>query len=188
MPSAMETKRLKLRSWHHADLQSFAAMNADPKVCEFLPSTLTFEESRNFLQRIRAHHKKHGFGLWAIELKDGESFIGFTGLYIPSLEAHFTPCIEVGWRLAFSHWGKGYATEAAQAALAFGFMRLGLREIVAYTAAVNHRSRAVMERLSMTYNPSDDFDHPALPIGHRLRRHVLHRIEASMFSASREQG
>ena len=131
------------------------------------------------------HFAKHGFGLWAIERKVDAQFLGFTGLYFPSFEAHFTPCVEVGWRLGFSHWGKGYATEAASAAKAYGFTALQLREIVAYTAAINLRSRGVMERLSMTRDPADDFDHPSLSSGHRLAPHVLYRCRSTAAAAGR---
>ncbi|MFO1159535.1 MAG: GNAT family N-acetyltransferase [Reyranellaceae bacterium] len=124
------------------------------------------------VDRIEAHFDKHGFGLWAVELRDGAPFIGFTGLSVPGFDAPFMPCVEIGWRLAAAHWGRGYATEAARLALDYGFGSAGLAEIVSSTAATNLRSRAVMERLGMRRDPSDDFDHPSLPEGHALR-HVL---------------
>ncbi len=164
-----------LRNWRDADLPPFAALNADPRVAKFLPAPLGRAESDALAARIRAALARYGFGLWAVEVRDGAPFIGFVGLSVPLFAAAFTPCTEIGWRLAPAHWGHGYATEAARAALAYGFERLGLGEIVAFTAADNVRSRAVMERLRMTRSARDDFDHPSLPEGHALRRHVLYR-------------
>ena len=129
--------------------------------------------------RIEARMEEEGFGLWAVEVVDGAPFIGFIGLSVPRFETHFTPCVEVGWRLSRENWGYGYATEGALASLAFGFDTLGLDEIVSFTAPGNVRSRAVMERIGMTRDPQDDFDHPSLPEGHPLRRHVLYRIARS---------
>ena len=126
--------------------------------------------------RTEARLEEEGFGLWAVEVVGGAPFIGFVGLSVPRFETHFTPCVEAGWRLSRENWGRGYATEGALAALAFGFDTLGLDEIVSFTAPGNVRSRAVMERIGMTRDPQDDFDHPSLPEGHPLRRHVLYRI------------
>jgi RimJ/RimL family protein N-acetyltransferase len=128
------------------------------------------------MARMEEHFEKHLFGLFAVEEKESGVFIGFTGLSIPRFESHFTPCVEIGWRLDKAYWGKGYATEAALSVLAAGFDRLGLEEIVSFTSLLNQRSIAVMERLKMTRNPSDDFEHPALPEGHPLRKHILYRI------------
>ena len=127
------------------------------------------------VDRIEAGFAADGFGLWAVEVAGGPPFIGFVGLAVPRFEAHFTPAVEVGWRLAREHWGRGYATEAARAALDYGFGTVGLEEVVSLTVPANTRSIAVMERLGMTRDPADDFDHPRLPEGHRLRRHVLYR-------------
>jgi RimJ/RimL family protein N-acetyltransferase len=176
MPApTLQTPRLRLRPWRDADLAPIAEMNADPRVMEFFPKLLDRAESDLLVTRIRDHFARHGFGLWAVEVPGVADFIGFVGLAIPRFEAHFTPCVEIGWRLAREHWGRGYATEAARAALAFGFRDLALQEIVSFTTAANVRSRAVMERIGMTWSPEDDFDHPALPEGHPLRRHVLYR-------------
>jgi RimJ/RimL family protein N-acetyltransferase len=128
------------------------------------------------VDRIQEHFSQHNFGLWAIEVPDVARFIGFTGLAVPRFTAHFMPCVEVGWRLAFEHWGRGYATEAARLALDHGFATLALSEVVSFTAVANRRSRAVMERLGMRSNPIENFDHPALPEGHPLRKHVLYRL------------
>jgi RimJ/RimL family protein N-acetyltransferase len=151
-------------------------MNADPRVTEYLPGPLSEEESDAFIARIEDHFEQHSFGLWAVEICNVASFAGYLGLLVPRFEAHFTPCVEIGWRLSAEHWGQGYATEGARAALAFGFEVLGLEEIVSFTVPGNRRSRRVMERIGMAHNPADDFDHPLLPEGHPLRRHVLYRI------------
>lgn len=142
----------------------------------YFPTTLSRAESDAFAERIEAHFAEHGFGLWAVEAPGDVPFIGFVGLSVPRFEAPFTPCVEVGWRLAAAHWGHGYAPEAARAALAFGFDRLALREILSFTAVANEPSRRVMEKLAMTHDPADDFAHPALPEGHELQRHVLYRM------------
>jgi RimJ/RimL family protein N-acetyltransferase len=173
----IETPRLRLRAWKPEDRAPFAALNADPRVVEFLPGPLAREESDAVADRIEAHFAAHGFGWWAVEIPSVAPFVGFIGLARPRFTAHFTPCVEIGWRLAAEHWGRGYATEGARAALEFGFTRLGLSEIVSLTVPANIRSRRVMEKLGLTHNPADDFDHRFLPEGHRLRRHVLYRLE-----------
>jgi RimJ/RimL family protein N-acetyltransferase len=160
-----------------ADHEPFAALNADPVVMEYFPDLLTRQQSDVLIEAIESGFEQRGFGLWAVEVRVTGAFIGFTGLNEPSLEAHFTPAVEVGWRLARAAWGEGYATEAARASLAFGFEEIGLDEIVSFTSAGNARSRAVMERIGMTRNPGDDFEHPSLPDAHRLRRHVLYRVD-----------
>jgi RimJ/RimL family protein N-acetyltransferase len=170
------TDRLVLRRWRPEDRVPFAALNADPVVMEHFPSTLTRTESEAGVDRIEVHFAKHSFGLFAAEIPGITPFAGFIGLSIPAFQAHFTPCVEIGWRLAREYWGKGYATEGARAVLQFGFERLGLAEIVSFTTAGNMRSRRVMEKIGMGHSPSDDFDHPSLPPGHPLRRHVLYRI------------
>lgn len=170
----LTTARLRLRPWRESDLAPFAAMNADPLVMEHFAAPLTREESDAYARRMMAAIEGRGWGNWALEEIGGEPFVGFAGLSVPSFEAHFTPCTEIGWRLARSAWGRGYATQAARAALAFGFGELGLAEIVSFTALANARSIAVMERLGMRRDGG--FDHPRLPAGHRLQRHVLYRI------------
>lgn len=174
-PATLTTRRLNLRNWRESDLPAFAALNADPRVMEFLPKVLAREESDALAGRIVENLARDEFGLWAVEVPGVAPFIGFVGLNVPTFEAHFTPCVEVGWRLAHEHWGKGYATEAATAVLHHGFDKLGLKEIVSFTVTANVRSRRVMERIGMTYSPADDFDHPKLPEGHPLRPHVLYR-------------
>jgi len=176
-PPTVRTSRLVLRPWRDHDLVPFAALNADARVMKHLPA-LSREQSDAIVARIRRHFYDHGFGLWAVELPGRASFVGFIGLLRPAFDAHFTPCVEVGWRLAFDYWGNGYATEGARAAVAFGFSMLGLDEIVAMTVPANRASRRVMEKLGMTRGDDDDFDHPLLPAGHPLRRHVLYRLKA----------
>lgn len=175
----LETERLVLRRWRQEDLEPFAALNGDPVVMELFPAPLSRAESDAFMQRIEMHFERRGFGMWAVEVRETGALAGLTGLAVPGFDAPFMPAVEVGWRLAHSHWGKGYAPEAAAAALTFGFSRLGLREIVSFTAVANHRSRRVMEKLGMRRSEADDFDHPLLPPGHHLRRHVLYRMRAT---------
>jgi len=176
IPSEIRTERLRLRRWLPADREPFAALNADPRITEFLPTVLSREGSDAFIARAEAHFVERGFGLWAIEIIDGAAFAGFVGLSTPRFDAHFQPSVEIGWRLGAEHWGRGVATEGARATLAFGFEVLGLREIVSFTVPSNVRSRRVMEKIGMTHDPADDFDHPLLPEGHPLRPHVLYRI------------
>jgi RimJ/RimL family protein N-acetyltransferase len=175
----LTTSRLRLRPWRDEDLAPFAALNADPRVREFFPTVQTHQESADSMRSIRDHWDRRGFGLWAVEVLGGAPFIGFIGLSVPSFDAPFTPCVELGYRLAFDHWGRGYATEGSRAALEFGFVTISLSEIVAMTAAGNERSRRVMERLGMRRTPTDDFDHPNIAAGHRLRPHVLYRLTAT---------
>jgi len=171
----LETERLRLRTWRFADREPFALMNADPRVMEFFPGVLSKTESNSLADRIDAHFKVYEFGLFAAEIRATDEFIGFTGLAVPSFKAHFTPCVEIGWRIASSHWGRGLATEAAIAVLQHAFETLRMQEIVSFTAPANVPSRRVMEKIGMTYDAADDFEHPGLPEGHRLRRHVLYR-------------
>lgn len=177
--SEIETPRLLLRPWCNADREPFARMNADPRVMEFFPALLSTEQSNAWIDRSEAYMEHRGFGFLAAELRATGEFIGFIGLSVPSFEASFTPCVEIGWRLAAEHWGSGLATEGAREILRYGFTTLALREVVAFTATANQRSRRVMEKLGMTYHPADDFDHPKIPAGHPLRRHVLYRLRNS---------
>ncbi len=170
--------RVLLRRWRDEDRTAFAEVNTDRRVMEFFRSRLTPAESDAMVDGIEAHFNAHGFGLWAIELPGVAPFIGFTGLSTARFKAPFTPCIEVGWRLAFAHWGQGYATEAARLALGYGFGPLAIPEVVSFTSTVNTRSREVMERLGMQRDGAEDFDHPSLPEGHPLRRHVLYRLRS----------
>jgi ribosomal-protein-alanine N-acetyltransferase len=174
----LTTGRLMLRSWRDDDLAPFAALNADPRVMEFFPAVLSRAESDGLAARIRQHMEAHGFGLWAVEVPGAAPFVGFVGLTTVPPALPFAPAVEVGWRLGREHWCRGYATEAARAAVEFGFGELGLGEIVSFTAARNGPSRAVMERLGMVHSPAEDFEHPSIPAGHALRPHVLYRLGA----------
>lgn len=170
-----ETERLRLRQWCAEDRQPFAQLNADPKVMEFFPRALDRAESDAMADRCQRLIAGRGWGFWAVETKDTGMFIGFVGLHIPSPELPFSPCIEIGWRLAFQHWGKGFATEAAHAALRVGFEQLGCPEIVSFASLQNLRSRAVMERLGMR-DTKTIFEHPHIPAGNVLRQHCLYRL------------
>jgi RimJ/RimL family protein N-acetyltransferase len=172
----LQTDRLILRRWQPADRAPFAKLNANPSVNEFLPGPLTREQSDERAERMDASFDRNGFGLWAVEVRNVTPFIGFIGLAVPRFDAPFTPCVEIGWRLSADYWGRGYATEGARAALAFAFDVVGLREVVSFTVPANLRSRRVMEKIGMKRDPAEDFDHPWLPEGHRLQRHVLYRI------------
>jgi len=172
----LDTERLILRGWRDADVAPWAALNADPAVREFLGPPLTFAESAASVRRFQEGFERNGYGFWAVEVRDTGAFIGFTGLDPLDDDLPFGG-VEAGWRLARDAWGHGYATEAARAALAYGFDTAGLDEIVAITAATNARSQAVMRRLGMTTDPADDFDHPRVPDG-PLRPHVLYRARA----------
>ena len=176
LPPDLGTPRLLLRHWRVEDRPAFAAMNRDSRVMEHFPAVMSPAESDALADRIQAHFEQREFGLWAVEIPGVTPFAGYVGLAVPRFAASFTPCVEIGWRLAAEYWGRGYATEGARAALTFGFETLQLTEIVSFTAVGNVRSRRVMEKLGMTHNTADDFDHPLLPEGHRLRRHVLYRI------------
>lgn len=172
----IETERVLLRKWEKRDREPFMHMNADPRVMEFFPACLSSAESDLLVDRMEEHIREHGFGLWAAELRDERQFIGFLGLSVPKFEAHFTPCVEIGWRLAAAYWGRGLAIEGAKAVARHAFEVLKLDAFVSFTVPANLRSRRVMEKIGMTHDLSDDFDHPNLPEGHPLRRHVLYRL------------
>ena len=173
MSVTLRTERLVLREWREADRDAWAAMSADPEVMEFFPATLDRVAADAVFDRIAASLEERGWGLWAVEA-DG-AFVGFTGLQPVPFEAAFTPAIEIGWRLARSAWGRGFATEAARASLDYAWRELALDEVVAMAVPANRRSLAVMRKLGMTHDPADDFDHPRLADG-PLRRHMLFRV------------
>ncbi len=181
----LRTDRLLLRGWRDDDLVPFAALNADPAVMEHFPATLSRAQSDAFVEQIEDRWRSGGPSLWAVEVPGVAPFIGYVGLLAPSFDAHFTPCVEVGWRLAAEHWGRGYATEGAAAALDVGFGTMDLGEIVSFTVEANSRSRRVMSKLGMRHDPADDFDHPNLPAGHPMQRHVLYRMTAQEWAAGR---
>ncbi|MNQ64711.1 hypothetical protein D3C85_791440 [compost metagenome] len=171
-----DTPRLQVRQWRESDLAPFFALACDPQVMEFLLPLPTRAESDAAAHRARALIAQKGWGFWAVERKDTGEFIGFTGLNVPMAALPFSPCVEIGWRLSRASWGQGFATEAARGALQVGFERLGLGEIVAFTANGNLRSAAVMARLGMHEDVAGAFEHPAVPEGHALRGHRLFRI------------
>jgi RimJ/RimL family protein N-acetyltransferase len=183
----LRTERLILRAWRDADLEPFATMNGDPAVMSHFVAPLTREESDRLVDRIRQSWATQGFGLWAVERQADGRFLGFTGLALHTFEAPFTPAVEIGWRLATDAWGHGYATEAARAAVRYGFETLGLDEILSWTTVANEPSRRVMERLGMTRTPADDFDHPSIPAGHHQRPHVLYRLSRSSWLAASDR-
>jgi RimJ/RimL family protein N-acetyltransferase len=198
MPDSLTTTRLILRRWRDSDHIPFQQLNADPRVMEFMPAPLTPDKSDDLITRIERHFQQHGFGLYAAELIETRSFIGYIGLNIPSFEAPFMPApgsprtgpgpwgvVEIGWRLAFDHWGHGLATEGARAVLHHAFETLGLASVVSFTVPQNQRSRRVMQKIGMVHDPNADFDHPRLPEGHALRRHVLYRINREDVHQSR---
>jgi RimJ/RimL family protein N-acetyltransferase len=170
----LETERLLLRQWKDSDRVPFAALCADTKVMEFFPSKLNREESDAMVGRCRGLIAQRGWGFWAVESKATPGFMGFVGLHVPAADLPFSPCVEIGWRLSEEYWGKGYATEAAQTALEFGFQNLNLQEIVSFTAILNQPSQAVMKRIGM--RQTETFEHPRVPEGHQLRPHCLFRI------------
>jgi RimJ/RimL family protein N-acetyltransferase len=182
----VRTGRLWLRPWRDEDVEPFAAMNADPRVMEHFPALLSRQETEAMVGRIRAHFAQHGWGLWALEVPGVTPFAGFVGLNTVPFTAPFTPAVEVGWRLAPAHWGSGYATEAARAALGVAFDTLELPEVVSFTVPANVRSRQVMERLGMHHSPTEDFEHPRLPPGHPLRHHVLYRLRRGEWTRPRQ--
>ena len=177
MPSNIQTERLILRPWREEDLEHFASLNADPRVMEYFPSVLSREESDQLAKKIQSKIEKNGWGMWAVSLKENGKFIGFVGLNDVDLSFPFAPAVEIGWRLAYEAWGKGYAAEGAKEALRYGFEKLNFNEIVSFTTVQNLRSRRIMEKIGMHHAPKDDFDHPKIPEGHPLQRHVLYRLK-----------
>jgi len=175
---SMETPRLRMRRWRAADREPFAAMNADPVVMEFFAATQGRSSSDASIDAWEAQFEGQGWSNWAVERADTAEFVGFVGLTVPRRVLPFSPCVEIGWRLARAHWGRGFATEAASAALRAAFERVGLEEVVSFTSLTNLRSRAVMERIGMR-NTHQDFEHPGVPEAHPLRPHCLYRIVRS---------
>lgn len=172
----LETERLILRLWREEDKEPFARMNANSDVMRYFPKTLSRAESDAAVERYKSHEEKYGYCFWAVEEKQSGDFVGFVGISNSPFEAHFTPCVEIGWRLAPEYWGKGYATEAAHASLKYGFDEVGLDEIVSFTTHNNLPSMAVMERIGMVRKEADDFNHPNLDASHPLCPHVFYRI------------
>ena len=185
MAERIEAQRTILRAWRDDDLEPWAAMNADPRVMEFFPALYDRDAAYAMAERLRAALARDGYGWWVLEIKGGAAFAGAIALQAVPFAAAFTPALEIGWRLPYDQWGRGYATEAAGAALTFAFGELGRDEVVAMTAALNLRSQRVMRRLGMTRDARDDFDHPRIAAGSPLRPHVLYRIGRTAHEASR---
>lgn len=177
-PQELQTGRLLLRPWRTRDLPAFAALNADPEVMRYFPATLSRAQSDALALKAQSLIEERGWGFWVAEERGSGAFAGMIGLHTPDAALPCSPCVEVGWRLAREHWGKGYATEGAAASLGFAFTALGLEEVVAFTALPNLRSQAVMHRLGMRRDNAT-FQHPALPAGHRLAEHCLFRIHGA---------
>jgi RimJ/RimL family protein N-acetyltransferase len=184
IPLTLRTARLVLREWRDDDVEPFAQLCGDPVVMRYMMPLDSRAAVDATVGAIRGHFARHGFGFWAVELPGEAPFIGMVGLAVVAFAAHFAPAVEIGWRLARRHWGRGFAGEAAAAALDAGFSQLDLREIVAFTVPANEPSWRLMRRLGMHRNPQDDFDHPRVPDGHPLRRHVLYRISSEEWQSS----
>lgn len=181
MSIIIETERLILRTWEKEDAESYHQINQDPKVIEHLRGSLTRKEVNSFIIAANEHQNKHGYSLWAVELKETGELIGFIGLNYTDWDAHFTPTVEVGWRLGSKYWGKGYATEGAKAALEYGFKHSKLKEIVSFTVPANLRSIKVMKKIGLKRDMNGDFTHPKLVADHPLSKHILYRIKAEDF-------
>jgi 3-dehydroquinate dehydratase / shikimate dehydrogenase len=181
-PQVIKTQRLILRPWQEEDLEPFAKLNADPRVMEYFPATLNRQESDQLAKRMSMKIEEQGWGFWAVSVPGVAEFIGLIGIAQVNFTSHFTPAVEIGWRLAYDFWGQGYALEGAQASLQFGFKTLQLDEIVSFTTVANQRSRRVMEKLGMLRDPKEDFEHPRLKENDPLRLHVLYRIKRQEWS------
>ena len=176
----LETERLILRTWNESDILPFSIMNGDNQVMEFFPNILSKEETFALYERITTDIERRGFGLFAVEAKQTQDFMGFIGFDEPRFSSYFTPCVEIGWRLDKRFWDQGYATEGAKACLEYGFSTLGFKEVVSFTSKLNTKSIAVMKNIGMTYE--SDFEHPKVVEGHPLRTHVLYRISRRSWS------
>lgn len=187
LPNGLSTDRLILRRWKDSDVEPFVTMNCDPEVMRFYPSVLTREQSIELIDRIERRFESESLGLWATEVKSTGQFIGYVGLWTPGWESSFTPCVEIGWRICHSSWGKGYAPEAAREVLRDGFERLQLKEILSWTATVNQNSMRVMQKIGMYSDPSENFMHPAIEEGSPLKLHVLYRLTESSWIDSAQR-
>jgi ribosomal-protein-alanine N-acetyltransferase len=182
-PDTLHSERLVLHRWRSEDRDAFAALNADPETMGFFPAPLTREQSDALVDRLEACFEDPGVSMWAVDTHDGD-FVGAVGFLHVGDVFPFWPAVEIGWRLARSAWGHGYATEAARRGLAWAFGEGGVTEIVSFTSTLNVRSQAVMQRLGMHRDPAEDFDHPRVEAGHPLERHVLYRLSASEWRAA----
>jgi len=188
MTDTLATGRLLLRRWRASDRQPFQRINADTRVMEFMPGPLAAQESDALIERIERHFERHGFGLFAAELLQDRTLLGFIGLAVPAFDAPFMPAVEIGWRLAAESWGRGLATEGASAVVSHAFLTLGLPALVSFTVPGNLRSRRVMEKLGLVRDAAEDFDHPLLPEGHPQRRHALYRLDRDAWRRNPNRG
>lgn len=177
----LETERLFLRTFQEKDVESLIAINQDQKVMQFFPAVPTQEETIVFIDKIISHQEEKNFSLYAVEIKNTGEMIGFVGLFTATFEAHFTPAIEIGWRLSSKHWNQGYATEAAKAVLEYAFKKLNLDEVVSFTSVLNKSSIRVMQKIGLHTNSEDDFDNPKVPSASPLIGHVLYRLKRSEY-------
>ncbi|MDF3048125.1 MAG: N-acetyltransferase [Candidatus Midichloriaceae bacterium] len=177
MKTIIHTDRLILRPWREEDIMPFSSINKDLFVMEYMPNILTTEETALFMNKMVEHYIEYGFGVMALTLKDTQELVGYIGLKNVAFESHFTPAVEIAWRLGSQYWGKGFATEGAKACLDYGFNQIGLEEIVSFTVPDNIRSIKVMERIGMIRDVNGDFSHPKLPLNYKLSKHVLYRKE-----------
>ena len=184
MTTIIETERLILRTWRKEDTDPYFQINQDPKVIEFLRGPLTMEQVNDFILAVNSHGDKHGYTLWASCLKETGELMGFIGLNYTDWESHFTPAVEVGWRLGSQYWGKGYATEGAKACLEYGFKKCGLKEIISFTGRSNVRSIRVMEKIGLKRDVNGNFAHPKLAADHPLSQHILYRLTADEYLQS----
>lgn len=182
-----ETERLILREWQDKDFDPFFALNQDLEVMRYFPNIFSHQETVDLVTKIKIKFNINGFGFYSCELRDTGQFIGSIGLNVPDFSAHFTPCVEVGWRVAKEFWGQGLAVEASQKCLEIGFNQFGLDEIVSFTAKINHNSQRVMQKLGMTNNEAEDFEHPKLNSNHPLALHVLYRMSRSLWLAKTQK-
>lgn len=181
MTSIIETPRLLLRTWEQEDAGPYFQINQDSKVIEHLKGPLTIEEVSSFITGANEQQQKRGYTLWATELKETEELIGFIGLNYDEWQSHFTPSVEIAWRLGSQFWGKGYATEGARAALEYGFKKCNLKEIFSFTVPANTRSSHVMEKIGLKRDPTGDFAHPEIDPSHRLSHHILYRLSVEEY-------
>jgi RimJ/RimL family protein N-acetyltransferase len=181
MTNIIETKRLILRTWKKEDVQPYFQINQDPRVIEFLRGALTVEQINDSMIADNSHQQQHGYALWATELKETKQLLGFIGLKYVDWSAHFTPAVEIGWRLGSQYWGQGFATEGAKAAVDYGFKKCGLKEIVSFTVPANMRSIRVMEKIGLKRDTKGDFAHPKLPANHPLSQHILYRLKVDEY-------
>lgn len=185
MTTIIETERLILRTWNQEDARSYFQINQDPKVIEFLRGPLTMEQVNDFIPAVNRHQEELGYTSWAACLKETDELIGFIGLnytdFFAKFDSHFTPAVEVGWRLGSQYWGKGFATEGAYASLDYGFKHCALKEIVSFTVPANIRSIRVMEKIGLKRDINGDFAHPKLSADHPLSQHILYRLTADEY-------